>query len=75
MSNAQQIIDEAATLSAEDRVVVVDFLLKTLTPPDPDIDRSWANEATRRLDELRSGKVTAIPAEDVLEKARKRLEQ
>ncbi|HUG20103.1 MAG TPA: addiction module protein [Planctomycetaceae bacterium] len=75
MSNAQQIIDEAATLSAEDRVVVVDFLLKTLTPPDPDIDRLWANEATRRLDELRSGKVTAIPAEDVLEKARKRLEQ
>lgn len=75
MSNAQQIIDEAATLSAEDRVVVVDFLLKTLTPPDPDIDRRWANEATRRLDELRSGKVTAIPAEEVLEKARRRLER
>jgi putative addiction module component (TIGR02574 family) len=75
MSNAQQIIDEAVTLSAEDRVLVVDFLLKTLSPPDPDIDRQWASEATRRLEELRSGKVTAIPAEGVLEKARKRLEK
>jgi putative addiction module component (TIGR02574 family) len=75
MSNAQQIIDEAVTLSAEDRALVVDFLLKTLTPPDPDIDRQWANEATRRMEELRSGNVTAISAEDVLEKARKRLEK
>ncbi len=34
--------------------------------PDPEIDELWKTEIERRLDEIRSGKVQAIPGEQVM---------
>jgi len=42
--------------SVEERTLVVDSLLRSLNPPDPEIDRKWAIVAKRRLEELRSGR-------------------
>jgi hypothetical protein len=54
---------------------VVDSLLRTLNPPDAGIDRKWAEVATRRLAELRSGRVTPLPGDEVLARARERFRQ
>ncbi|HMO52451.1 MAG TPA: addiction module protein [Kiritimatiellia bacterium] len=67
-----EIIHEAESLPVEQRALVVDALLRTLNPPDPEIDRKWAAVAKRRLEELRTGKVKAIPGEEVFEKIRNR---
>ncbi len=40
---------------------------------DPDAERLWLEEAERRLEELKSGKVAGVTAEKVLEKARSML--
>ena len=40
---------------------------------EADTEALWFAEAERRLDELRSGKVQGIPAEDVFRKAREAL--
>lgn len=39
----------------------------------PDAESLWIQEAERRLEELESGRVTGIPANQVFEKARSTL--
>ena len=52
--------------------MVVDLILKSLNPPESDIDERWAAVARQRLKELRSGEVEAIPGDDVFQKMWKR---
>ena len=40
---------------------------------DSDLDMAWAEEAERRAEELRSGQVTPVPAEEARARARSRL--
>jgi putative addiction module component (TIGR02574 family) len=70
--NTEEIIQEAASLPVEERIIVVDSLLRTLNMPDPDIDREWAVVARRRLAELRSGRVKPVPGDDVFTRIRER---
>ena len=42
MPSTAEIIHEAESLPVEERMVVVDSLLRSLNPPDPEIDRKWA---------------------------------
>lgn len=72
MPSTAEIIREAESLPVEERTVVVDSLLRSLNPPDPEIDRKWAAVAKRRLQELRSGRVKPIPGEEVFAKIRQR---
>lgn len=71
----QTLIDEAISLPVEDRVLVVDSILRSLNPTDAKIDREWAKVARQRLEDLRSGNVSAVPAEEVFERIRGRLGQ
>jgi hypothetical protein len=52
--STEDIIQEAAALPVEERIIVVDSLLRTLNIPNPDIDTEWVGVAKRRLVELRS---------------------
>ena len=72
MPSIAEIIHEAESLPVEERTVVVDSLLRSLNPPDPEIDRKWAAVAKRRLEELRSGRVKPVPADDVFARIRER---
>lgn len=73
MHGPKEIIAEAGALPVEERVRIIDSLLRTLNPPDSDIDRAWAKEAKRRLQELKSGKARAVPGTEVFASLRKRL--
>jgi putative addiction module component (TIGR02574 family) len=72
MHGTTEIIHEAESLPVEERALVVDSLLRSLNPPDPEIDKKWAAVAKRRLEELRSGRVKPIPGEEVFAKIRQR---
>lgn len=72
MPSTTEIIHGAESLPVEERMIVVDSLLRSLNPPDPEMDRKWAAVAKRRLDELHCGKVKTIPGEEVFEKIRLR---
>jgi putative addiction module component (TIGR02574 family) len=72
MPSTAEIIHDAESLPVEERTVVVDSLLRSLNPPDPEIDRKWAAVAKRRLEELRSGRVKPIPGEEVFARIRQR---
>ena len=73
--NTKQLIDEAVLLPVEERALVVDTLLRSLNPPESEVDKKWAQEAQRRLAELRSGRIKGIPGEDVFAQVWKRFEK
>jgi putative addiction module component (TIGR02574 family) len=75
MHGMKEIIQEAASLPVEERVMVVDSLLRTLNPPDMEIEKEWVKVAKRRLVELRSGSVKAIPGDEVFTKIQERFEK
>jgi len=58
-------------LPAEVRALLADRLSESLDPlADDDVRASWAEEAIRRRDEVRSGKVQAIPGDAVAAQVR-----
>lgn len=69
----EEITDEALSLPSEARALLADRLVESLDPEeDGYIHNLWVKEARRRLQELRSGAVIAIPGEDALAKIRKK---
>ena len=73
--NTKKLIDEAVSLPVEERALIVDSLLRSLNPPESEIDKKWIAIAKRRLAEIRSGTVKTIPGEEVFEKIWKRFDK
>ena len=69
----EQVLDAALALPAGDRIELVEALIASLQPTDrPPFDESWREVIQRRSAELRSGKVTPVPWEEVKRHARER---
>ncbi|MEC4684668.1 MAG: addiction module protein [Nitrospirota bacterium] len=68
-----ELISEAISLPVEVRTLLVNKLHESLNPPDKEIDKLWVEEAEKRVEELRTGKVKTIPGEDVFGKIRKKI--
>jgi putative addiction module component (TIGR02574 family) len=67
----EQIAEAALALPSDARALLADRLVESLDPlTDQDVRGAWATESLRRLDEIRSGKVKAIPAEEVFSRIR-----
>mgnify|MGYP006295752157 CR=1 FL=1 len=69
--NAKEIIDEVTSLPVEERAMVVDSLLRSLNPTDSTIDREWSDVAKQRLEEIRSGAIDTVSADEVFEKVKR----
>jgi hypothetical protein len=65
MRAMKKIIEDAESLPVEERVIVIDSLLRTINPTLADVEVEWMNVARRRLAELRSGTVKAVPGSEV----------
>ncbi len=68
------LIAEAASLPVEERALLVESLLQSLNAPEPDLDGEWGTVAQRRLEELRSGRIAAVPGEAVFERLMRRFQ-
>jgi putative addiction module component (TIGR02574 family) len=75
MRGTKDIIQEAAGLPVEERVILVDSILRTLNHPNPEIDKEWTTVARRRLDELRSRRIRPIPGDQVFAKIKERFKK
>jgi putative addiction module component (TIGR02574 family) len=68
---ASKLEAKALKLPPEERARLAERLISSLDQSsDPDSDQLWIRESERRLDELESGRVEAVPAERVIENAR-----
>ena len=69
----ERFVEEAMLLPLDMRTALVDRLLESLNvPTQREIDRLWVEEAERRIEEVRFGKVSTIPGEQVFEDIRRR---
>jgi putative addiction module component (TIGR02574 family) len=68
MSTPKNIIDEALSLSVNDKAELVDQLLSAIDCLDEDIEKQWASEAESRIDAYETGKLKSISLEEVLSK-------
>jgi hypothetical protein len=74
MHGMKEIIEEAECLPVEERVMVIDSLLRTINPPLAEVEIEWIMVAKRRLAELRSGQAKAVPGNEVFARIRDRFE-
>ena len=71
---ARQVESKALKLPARERARLAERLISSLDDQtDPDAEKLWIEEAERRLDELRSGRVRTKAAETAFRKARSTL--
>jgi len=70
--NTNALMDEIISLPMEERAHIAEVLLQSLNPHDDATTAAWLAVANRRRDEVASGQVQAIPAEQVFERIRQR---
>jgi len=70
----EQVAEEALNLSVSDRSALTRLLIQTLGPePAEDageVQQAWQVEVEKRVDEILSGRVKTVPAEEVFAKLR-----
>jgi len=70
MHSTKEIIQDAAALPVEERIIIVDYLLRTLNIPNQEIDSEWGVVAKCRLEEIRSGRVVPVQSDKVFSRIR-----
>jgi len=64
----KKLIEEVISLPVEERALIADSILRSLNPAESDIDKKWIEMAKKRLKELKSGKIKAVPGDEVFNK-------
>lgn len=67
----EQILEETRHWPPEKVGELVSRLTEDLHASDPQTEAVWKAEIDRRLEEIQTGKVQGIPAEEVFQKARR----
>jgi putative addiction module component (TIGR02574 family) len=64
-SQSKLLVEAMLRLSLNERAALIDTLIMSLDKPDAALDEQWLEEAERRMEAYRSGKLGAADAEDV----------
>ena len=69
---ADELLKKAMALSLEERGALAASLIQSLDEGEPDLDveAAWQHEVARRMEEIESGKVKAVPWLEVKRRAR-----
>ena len=73
MTKSQALLEKVESLPIDERLNLVDRLLRTLHGAESRNDRKWLAEATKRLSDVTTGSVKTLPGPAVLAEARRRL--
>lgn len=65
MTTVEALQAEADKLSPADRARLLEHLIERLEQ-DPDVEAAWGVLAAARQDELATGRLTAVPAEEAM---------
>lgn len=70
----KDLVAEINSLPTEERAVVADLVLKSLSPTDDIIDQKWKEVAKRRVQEIRLGQAELIPGDEVFRQVQERFQ-
>ena len=60
-----ELMDMVDSLPIDIKLELIDRLLESISPTKKEIEEAWKMEAERRMEEVHSGEVKAIPVEEV----------
>jgi len=69
-ATADELVSEILALPDAEKMRVLDAILSELHKPDPEIERVWAEEAKKRLDAYKEGRIPTVSYEEVMSKYR-----
>jgi len=67
-TQADKLVTEIRALPDEEKLRVLDALLTDLDKPDQEIDRVWAEEARKRWDSYKAGRLQTVSYEELMRK-------
>ena len=66
--STDKLVSEIRLLPNEEKIRVLEALLTDLHRPDPAIDAAWADEARRRWQAYKAGRLESISYEELMSK-------
>ena len=67
----EKLAAEIRNLPDKEKLQLVDSILEELVKPDPEIDRIWAEEARKRWNAYKAGRVPLVSYDTVMAKHRR----
>jgi len=64
----RELSEKIKCLSPDEKLALVDLILTELDKPDPEIDRIWAEEARKRWEAYKAGRIEDVSYEEVMKK-------
>jgi len=71
-TKVDELVAMVESLPIEIKTKLIEKILNSLHPTQKEIDELWAQEVEKRLNDIRSGKVKPIPADEVFGEIQKR---
>lgn len=63
--NSKEILEYALKLGTNERFLIVEGLLNSIDEPNVSLDKIWSDEAEKRLNTYREGRLEGIPIEEI----------
>jgi hypothetical protein len=60
-----EIINEALSLKPQERYMIIENSVKSLSQPNTEIDQLWIEESTKRVEAIKNGMLKTVSYEDV----------
>jgi len=70
-TTADKLASEIRALTDPEKLRLMEAILTDLDKPDPEIDGIWAEEARKRWEAYKSGRIPTVSYEDVMAKYRR----
>ena len=68
MHSTTELISDALNLKPAERFVIIEALINSLDEPNPDVEASWIEEAEKRLQAYKEGRLNTVSLEEMLGK-------
>ena len=66
MTKKDKLLKEALVLPIQEKLDLIEELIKSLDKPDPEIDERWKKETESRIDACDDGEISSITLEETL---------
>jgi hypothetical protein len=66
--NTKEFIEIATSLPIEERILVLDQILKSMNEIDPEMEKEWIEIADKRWLDIKSGKTQGVDGQEVFKK-------
>ena len=65
-TDTDKLLSDIRALPGEEKLRLLDAILTDLDTPDPEIDEIWANEARKRWEGYKAGRLETVTYDDLI---------